>query len=491
MTPSDPHAAAHALDQVQLQIQEAFDLHKAGQLRQALAAYDRAIAAQPNFFEAHFGRGNVLEQMGDAASAVAAFDRAIAINPAPEVYGNRGNALQKIDQFDAAVASYDKALALQPALAHVLFSRGIALKHLGRFEECLADHAKALAIQPDYIEAKKNIFSLHLAALQDAPLIDRLGAELLGDVTRNKIDTLIAKKIIPDFCVAHDLEQTAYLIAQGIESEGLREANLRLAEIHARCAPRVDPGGTVQPVEISDVEAAAIARWLRQPLRYRPQVPEHCLNPDNDWAGIEDRYFADISQIVQIDDMLSPQALAELRRFCLVSTVWNSAYINQYLGAFAIDGFVSPLHVKIAQELRSRMPRIFGPHRLEHLWAFKYSQRMPRGINVHADFARVNLNFWITPDDANLDPAKGGMIVYDAQAPRSWSFDEYNNREQAIYEFLKQNNAGARRVPYKCNRAVLFNSNLFHETDALHFKPGYENRRINVTYLFGRGLKST
>jgi len=41
-------------------------------------------------------------------------------------------------------------------------------------------------------------------------------------------------------------------------------------------------------------------------------------------------------------------------------------------------------------------------------------------------------------------------------------------------------------VPYRANRAVIFDSDLFHETDVIRFKPGYENRRINVTLLFGR-----
>ena len=44
-------------------------------------------------------------------------------------------------------------------------------------------------------------------------------------------------------------------------------------------------------------------------------------------------------------------------------------------------------------------------------------------------------------------------------------------------------------MPYRCNQAVLFNSSLFHETDSLRFKEGYENRRINVTYLFGKELQ--
>jgi hypothetical protein len=32
----------------------------------------------------------------------------------------------------------------------------------------------------------------------------------------------------------------------------------------------------------------------------------------------------------------------------------------------------------------------------------------------------------------------------------------------------------------------MFNSDLFHETGPLTFKPGYENRRINITMLFGK-----
>ena len=52
-------------------------------------------------------------------------------------------------------------------------------------------------------------------------------------------------------------------------------------------------------------------------------------------------------------------------------------------------------------------------------------------------------------------------------------------------EFLSQEGAVVQRVPYRRNRAVIFNSDLFHRTDDLDFAPGYENRRINVTMLFG------
>ena len=34
------------------------------------------------------------------------------------------------------------------------------------------------------------------------------------------------------------------------------------------------------------------------------------------------------------------------------------------------------------------------------------------------------------------------------------------------------------------NKAIIFNSNLFHEIDKIDFKEGYNNRRINLTILF-------
>jgi hypothetical protein len=40
-------------------------------------------------------------------------------------------------------------------------------------------------------------------------------------------------------------------------------------------------------------------------------------------------------------------------------------------------------------------------------------------------------------------------------------------------------------IPYRANRAVIFDSDLFHETDAIRFRDGFENRRINCTLLYG------
>lgn len=52
-------------------------------------------------------------------------------------------------------------------------------------------------------------------------------------------------------------------------------------------------------------------------------------------------------------------------------------------------------------------------------------------------------------------------------------------------EFLRSNGAAPVTVPYRENRALIFNSDLFHESDRCHFRDDYESRRINITLLYG------
>ena len=95
------------------------------------------------------------------------------------------------------------------------------------------------------------------------------------------------------------------------------------------------------------------------------------------------------------------------------------------------------------------------------------------------------MNFWITQDEANLDPACGGLLVWDVPAPRHWDFGNFGGEQAAIRDFLSRNHAKSIKVPYRANRAVIFDSELLHQTDRVRFKQGYENRRINLTFLYG------
>ena len=98
----------------------------------------------------------------------------------------------------------------------------------------------------------------------------------------------------------------------------------------------------------------------------------------------------------------------------------------------------------------------------------------------------MNVNFWITPDDANQDPESGGLIVHTRTAPLSWDFQKFNDDETTIRNFLASGANEPVTVAHRQNRVVMFDSNALHESDVFHFGDHYVDRRINVTMLFGQ-----
>jgi len=410
-----------------------------------------------------------------------------------EALYHMGNFLLAQGRREEALASYDRALAINPRAADVHMNRGNALMELGRIDDAIACYDQALAVDPGHMRARSNRYTCYLKQLRDVEFTAAEG-QVVARANLPEINAAQPAAAISPFRLKHDLEQCAWLMATGQGFDGIEQVHAVLQSLHARHlahAGGAAEGGVQAGIALASREEVDAVNRFRNTLLIGTQSEpiEHFLNPDNDWADIERCYLAGRPEIVYIDNFLSPAALAEFRRFCLVSTFWKTEYTNQYLGTFFDTGFISPLQMEIGLDLRRRMPGIFGGQTLEETWAFKYDSAMDKGIGVHADFAKVNLNFWLTPDEANLDPACGGLVVYDVPSPADWSPADYNANPAKMYAYLKENGAKSVTVPYRCNRAVLFNSALFHETDTIRFKEGYENRRINVTYLFGKTLQ--
>jgi len=286
----------------------------------------------------------------------------------------------------------------------------------------------------------------------------------------------------------HDIEQIEYLDSQGLADKSLHSVakNLRL----------VMEG---MPDSLPDGKSVTLPTPVRRRLRgiynrchrYRetPELAGAAVNTELVADQIAADYRSRPPGLTWIDGFLTAEALESLRRFCLESTIWyDFEHRNGYVGAYLQDGFDCPLLLQIAEELPRSLPEIFGDHVLMQLWAYKYDSRL-EGIDMHADFAAVNVNFWITPDEANRDPESGGMVIWDREAPPEWGVDEYNTYDPAqqrrILDYLEEEGATRITVPYRENRCVIFDSDLFHKTDDIHFGDRYEDRRINVTMLYG------
>ena len=292
----------------------------------------------------------------------------------------------------------------------------------------------------------------------------------------------------------HDIEQLEYLLENEKipnEFEHVIEnyTTVYNFELNKKTAKDLDRYIFLSTYQL-DLIGTSYNQLLYLPLQTRTSISPTALNPLLNYHAIEEDYFKaeHAPGFTIIDQLLSQEALQKIRQFLLESTIWFDVK-EGYLGAYHDEGLNGPLLRQIEEELKFYMPRIFKKeYPLVNMWSYKCDQRYVNGLNVHADAAKVNFNLWLTENDASLDKSNGGLIVYLTPAPPMWDFKQYNALESKpkIYQFIEEQNAKVVKIPFQENRAVVFHSQLFHESDRFKFKKGYKNRRINLTLLFGK-----
>jgi tetratricopeptide (TPR) repeat protein len=447
-------------------------------LEEAEAAYRGAIAARHGFAEAYNNLGNLLIQQSRPDEAIVSYRRAVEAKPHfSEAHNNLGHILLQQEKPDEALLSFRRALAAKPEYAEALSNIGAALAKQGNLEDARASCLRAIAAKSDYAEAHSNLGNV---------------LKMQGKLAEAEACYRKAIAVKPDYADAY--KQLGCVLCEENHIEEGFVALTRHAELSYGPGRRLRPGPVVPHKVRHDCEQYAYLTGIEPvdgktileslQLADGTRVGGSAVNRGNAIADIEDQWRNKRPQIVVIDNFLTENALDKLQRFCWGSTIWRDIYEGGYLGAVREFGFACPLLAQIAEELRVIYPAIFGHHPLLHLWAFKYDSQLS-GTKLHADFAAVNVNFWITPDEANLDPQSGGIVVWDTAAPLDWDFMKYNTAEKEIRDFLAHEGAKPVTIPYRANRAVIFDSDLFHETDRISFKEGYLNRRMNVTLLYG------
>jgi Flp pilus assembly protein TadD len=436
--------------------------HRAGKLAAAEGAYREVIAAHPGDAGVNHHLGVLLIQTGRADEGLSRLKFALVANGAEPLYyfslakgllaagdpAEAGAVLKQAMQrgladrrFDAlkieirkkATVACREALKDHPGDAALMDNLGSALLMEGETEEAIACYRQALAQAPDFGHAH-----FHLGAV-----LSQSGhvAEGFEHYMRHAVlmhgEKSVSSADDPPFKKRHDAAQRDYIGDRGFH----------LADGGRLSSPAVNSGNATPQL---------LEAWRRS----RPQM-------------------------VVVDGFLTQPALAKLRAFCAGSTVWRKIYPAGYLGAAPEDGFAAPLLAQVVEETQAVFGPILAGEPFRYLGAFKYDSEISAGTNTHADNSNVNVNLYITDDDANLDFENGGLEIWDAAAPDIQTMRRLNGSEEMAQHFLERSGARRFTVPHRANRAVIFKSTQFHKTDRFRFKTDYLSQRINISMLFG------
>nr|WP_109484012.1 tetratricopeptide repeat-containing glycosyltransferase family protein [Paraburkholderia sp. C35] len=123
----------------------------------AVALYERVLAAYPDHAESLHGAAMSLVAIGEHQRALQCLARLTQRYPqAPEVHYNRGNLLGEMERYDEELAAYRQAIALKPDFVRAYVNLGVGLRDLHRFDEALQQFKKAVSIDTNDAGARTN-----------------------------------------------------------------------------------------------------------------------------------------------------------------------------------------------------------------------------------------------------------------------------------------------------------------------------------------------
>ncbi len=500
-------------------LHQALDMHRAGNISEADKIYLSILKNDENDFDANHLHGLVLGQRKFHQQAIVYYDRAYSqIKNNIELLNNYAISLRKLFNYQKCEELLLEAIGIDNTYENSYINLSNCYATQGKYNESIevlnnlrerghnsnditkrlinlytskyiqkknkSDLNKCVELLDEFrFEDTKDFSLINICAcaylwanrLESSLKLFKLSSDLASQPPT--LDTLrnLDNKIILKNFVRHEYEQITHVDS---DEDGIR--NVKISQDFYNQLKLLN---NKQIKSYSDEDLFFISKLHKIIYNKPPKPRDKYLNELLDIAAIENEYNNSNPEIVVIDNFLSQEFLKDLNIFFRCANIFKYPYPRGYIGTFLGKGMANKAILEFSQDLKHSFPNIFKDYNLTQAWAFKYDSNLD-GIGIHADDAKVNVNFWITNEDSNLDKDSGGMIVWKKKPDLDKGFKDFNSIENMNKMLEEVRDIDYIRVPYKQNRVVIFNSKLYHVTDKLDFKPGYKNRRINVTYLY-------
>ncbi|MBD2448885.1 TIGR03032 family protein [Nostoc sp. FACHB-152] len=138
--------------------EEAFALQKQGQIKEAIAEYEKLLSQYPDYASAWYQLGIIREGQKETDKAILAYQKVIEINPNhAQAHNNLGILRVAAQDLDKSIKCFNAAIESKPDYAFAHNNLGLVLQMQGKLTKAASKFREALRITPEYAEAYLNL----------------------------------------------------------------------------------------------------------------------------------------------------------------------------------------------------------------------------------------------------------------------------------------------------------------------------------------------
>lgn len=120
----------------------------------------RVLALDPDYTNAYSLLGQCLIELKQVREAIAAFEKAVALRPSADIYVVLGQTYLQQGQHEEAAIAAREAIRLNPSIPEAYYTIGQALMELGELDRAYDAFQHALGIRSDYADAHLGVASV-------------------------------------------------------------------------------------------------------------------------------------------------------------------------------------------------------------------------------------------------------------------------------------------------------------------------------------------